>query len=91
LTIRDGAPFSRDDLVQYLNHKRIGTRLLFGSNLLRQPYMNGRDHRTVGELNNSNIVVDRTFWIGVYPGLGEDELAWMIDAVYAFCSNKHSG
>ena len=88
LTIRDNAPFSRDEIVQHLNHQRIGTRLLFGSNLLRQPYMNGRSHRVVEELTNSNIVVDRTFWIGVYPGLGEDALAWMLDTIKGFCAER---
>ena len=88
ITLRSDAPFNRDDIVRHLNEKRIGTRLLFGSNLLRQPYMAGRDHRVVGELTNSNIVVDRTFWIGVYPGLGEAEITWILDTISAFCANR---
>ncbi len=88
LTIRADAPFTRDELVRHLNERRIGTRLLFGSNLLRQPYMIGRDHRVIGDLKNSNIVVDRTFWIGVYPGLGESELGWMLDTIKTFCSSR---
>jgi CDP-4-dehydro-6-deoxyglucose reductase, E1 len=88
LTIRADAPFSRDDLLRYLNEQRIGTRLLFGSNLIRQPYMIGRDYRVVGELKNSNIVVDQTFWIGVYPGLGEDEIGWMLEQIKNFCATK---
>jgi len=88
LTIRADAPFTRDELVRHLNERRIGTRLLFGSNLLRQPYMIGRDHRLIGDLKNSNIVVDRTFWIGVYPGLGESELGWMLDTIKTFCSSR---
>ena len=46
----------------------------FGGNLLRQPYMKGRNHRVVGELANADIVTERTFWIGIYPGLGTDHL-----------------
>ena len=86
LTIRDDAPFAREDLLRHLNDHRIGTRLLFGSNLLRQPYMIGRPHRVAGALTNSETVVDQTFWIGVYPGLGEDEITWMLDQIHAFCA-----
>lgn len=85
LTVREGAPFSRNDLLRHLNEKRIGTRLLFGSNLLRQPYMIGRPHRVVGTLTNSDIVVARSFWLGVYPGLGAPELDYMLDQIHSFC------
>jgi CDP-6-deoxy-D-xylo-4-hexulose-3-dehydrase len=78
ITLRADAPISRDDLVQRLNAAGIGTRLLFGGNLVRQPYMKGRNFRISGELTNADIVVDRTFWIGVYPGLGEREIDHMI-------------
>jgi CDP-6-deoxy-D-xylo-4-hexulose-3-dehydrase len=87
LTVRKGAPFSRNDLLRYLNDNRIGTRLLFGSNLLRQPYMIGRPNRVVGTLTNSDIVVARSFWLGVYPGLGAPELDYMLDHVHRFCKN----
>jgi CDP-6-deoxy-D-xylo-4-hexulose-3-dehydrase len=84
LTVRPGAGFARDELVQYLDANRIGTRLLFGGNLLRQPYMNGRPHRVVGDLTNADLVTENTFWIGLYPGLGEDHLAYVRDTVQAF-------
>lgn len=79
ITMRDGAPVSRDDMVKHLDAHRIGTRLLFGGNLLRQPYMRGRNHRVVGELTNADVVTERTFWIGLYPGLGADHLAYTVE------------
>jgi CDP-4-dehydro-6-deoxyglucose reductase, E1 len=88
LTVRDGAPFQRDDLLIYLNQHKIGTRLLFGGNLLRQPYMKGRPHRLVGELKNSDVVTSNTFWIGVYPGLTEPAIAYLIDHMFAFCHHQ---
>ena len=90
LTVRDGAPFMRDELVRYLNEKRIGTRLLFGGNLIRQPYMLGRDFRVVGDVANSDKVMHDTFWIGVYPGLGESEIEYMLDTIRAFCRNRRT-
>ena len=77
LTLREGAPFTRDDLVRHLDAQRIGTRLLFGGNLTRQPYMKGRDYRIVGDLANSDIVTERTFWIGLYPGLDERHIGYV--------------
>ena len=85
LTVREGAPFTRDALTIHLNEMRIGTRLLFGSNLLRQPYMAGRPHRVVGDLTNANRVVERTFWIGVYPGLDAARIDRMLEVVHDYC------
>jgi len=81
ITLRADAPITRDRLVQRLNERRIGTRLLFGGNLVRQPYMKGRDYRISGSLANADIVVDRTFWVGLYPGLGEAHLDYMIETI----------
>jgi len=85
LTLRTDAPFSREHLVADLHAARIGTRNLFGGNLVRQPYMKDRDFRVVGELTASDIVMRRTFWIGVYPGLGAPEIDFVIDRIRAFC------
>ncbi|MDT7950939.1 MAG: lipopolysaccharide biosynthesis protein RfbH [Acetobacteraceae bacterium] len=85
LTLRLEAPFDREELVRYLNNERkVGTRLLFGGNLLRQPYMIGRPHRVVGTLENSDVVMNRTFWVGVYPGLTESHLDHIIDSLRTF-------
>jgi CDP-6-deoxy-D-xylo-4-hexulose-3-dehydrase len=88
LTLRETAPFSRVDLVSDLNRHRIGTRNLFGGNLLRQPYMQGRDFRVVGDLTASDIVMRQTFWIGVYPGLGEPEIDFVVERIRAFCKGR---
>jgi CDP-6-deoxy-D-xylo-4-hexulose-3-dehydrase len=88
LTLRDGAPFARDDLVKHLNANKVATRLLFGGNLIRQPYMKDRPYRVVGDLTNADIIVDRTFWIGVYPGLGQDHLDYMVDQIGGFIRAK---
>jgi len=85
LTLREGAPGGgRDALVKMLNDKKIATRLLFGGNLLRQPYMKDREYRVVGDLTNADIIVDRTFWIGVYPGLTTSHLDYMIEMISGF-------
>ena len=88
ITVRPEAPFTRDELVLHLNDKKIATRLLFGGNLVRQPYMIGREFRTVGDLPNANLVVTNTFWIGVYPGLGQPQLAYVLDVIRAFCKGR---
>ncbi|HEU5048626.1 MAG TPA: lipopolysaccharide biosynthesis protein RfbH [Rickettsiales bacterium] len=85
LTVQDGVPFTRDEFLIHLNEKKIGTRLLFGGNLLRQPYMKGRPHRTHGTLENSDRVMNHTFWIGVYPGLGDAEIGYILDVFHDFC------
>lgn len=84
LTVREGAPFSRDDLVRYLNEKRIGTRLLFGGNLVRQPYMRGRAFRISGALETSDRVMRDTFWIGVFPGIENPEMNFVIDTIRGY-------
>jgi CDP-6-deoxy-D-xylo-4-hexulose-3-dehydrase len=88
MMVRDDAPFSRDDLVRHLNDKRIGTRLLFGGNLTRQPYMKGRHFRVHGDLANSDRVMRSSFWIGVYPGLTPEHIAYMTDTITAFCKAR---
>ena len=85
LTVRDGAPFTRDDLVRHLNGRRIGTRLLFGGNLTRQPYMKNRKFRVHGELVNSDKVMRDSVWIGVYPGLTPAHIAYMAETITDFC------
>jgi len=84
VTLREKAPFTRDQLSIHLNERRIGTRLLFGGNLIRQPYMQGRDFRVVGDLANADTIVDRTFWIGVYPGLNQAHIDYVIDTIDQF-------
>jgi CDP-6-deoxy-D-xylo-4-hexulose-3-dehydrase len=88
ITVRQPKAFTRDDLVAHLNAKKIGTRLLFGGNLLRQPYMLGREHRVVGDLTVSNQVVDSTFWIGVYPGLEAGACDYMLEVIHGYVAER---
>jgi CDP-6-deoxy-D-xylo-4-hexulose-3-dehydrase len=82
LTVRQGAPKTRNEIVQELNEKKIGTRLLFGGNLLRQPAFAGTPRRVHGELTNTDIVMNDTFWIGVWPGLTLPMLDYMIESLH---------
>ncbi|HYW07842.1 MAG TPA: lipopolysaccharide biosynthesis protein RfbH [Longimicrobium sp.] len=84
LAVRPEAPFTRDDVVRHLESHRIGTRLLFAGNLLRQPAYAEVKHRKIGELPNSDFVMNQVFWIGVYPGLDVPELAYVLDTLHAF-------
>jgi CDP-6-deoxy-D-xylo-4-hexulose-3-dehydrase len=77
LTVRDGAPFSRGALVQFLEAHQIQTRQLFGGNLLRQPAFRNVPHRIVGSLTNSDKIMTDAFFIGVYPGLTAPMLAYV--------------
>ncbi|HED17149.1 MAG TPA: lipopolysaccharide biosynthesis protein RfbH, partial [Gammaproteobacteria bacterium] len=74
ISIRDNNSFRRVDLLRHLDISKIGTRLLFGGNLIRQPYFNGINHRVSGDLENTDFVMNNTFWIGVYPGLTTEML-----------------
>jgi CDP-4-dehydro-6-deoxyglucose reductase, E1 len=80
--VRENAPFSRDQLVRWLEARKIGTRLLFGGNLIHQPAYRDQKFRVVGALENSDEVMRRVFWLGVYPGLTTSMLEYMIEALY---------
>jgi CDP-4-dehydro-6-deoxyglucose reductase, E1 len=82
ITLRDEAPFSRNDLVRYLEEHRIATRLLFGGNLTRQPAYRDVVFRTIGNLENSDTVMNRTFWIGVYPGLSDEMIHYVLEVLH---------
>lgn len=86
LTIKPWAKFSREELLKYLNDKRIGTRLLFAGNITKQPYFKNYKikHRIVGNLKNTDIILNKTFWIGVYPGLNKTMLNYIIKSFGEF-------
>ncbi len=88
LTVHETAPFNRDEIVRHLNEKKIATRLLFGGNLVRQPYMQGRRYRVHGTLTNSDRIMNQTFWIGVYPGLGDPQIDYVLDVLHDFCGAR---
>ncbi len=82
ITVRKDSPVSRNSLVKLLNEKKIGTRLLFGGNLLKQPAFIGTPKRVIGDLHNSDIVMNDTFWIGVWPGITEEMLNYVAQGFY---------
>jgi len=84
ITIRPAAQVRRVDFVTYLDQYKIGTRLLFAGNLVRQPYMIGRNYRVSGELTNTDIVMNDTLWVGVHPGLTTEMLNFMVEKIEAF-------
>ena len=84
ITVREDAPVTRLDLTTYLDQEKIGTRLLFAGNLTRQPYMLGRNFRISGELTNTDIIMNQTFWIGLYPGLTKEMLDYSVSKIETF-------
>jgi CDP-4-dehydro-6-deoxyglucose reductase, E1 len=88
LTVRPEAPIKRNQLVQDLNENKIATRLLFAGNLLRQPGFAESPRRVSGELKNTDIVMNDTFWIGVWPGLTIPMLDYMIETIHKLLGKK---
>jgi CDP-6-deoxy-D-xylo-4-hexulose-3-dehydrase len=84
LSVRPSARFTRTDLLRHLTDHKIGTRQLFGGNLLRQPAYHGRPQRVVGDLPGADYVMRRTFWLGVYPGLSPDHIDYVVDVISRF-------
>ena len=81
ITVRESAPISRNDLVRALEMQKIGTRLLFGGNLLRQPAYKDIPHRKIGNLETADRIMNQTFWVGVYPGLTKAMLDHIVSSV----------
>jgi len=81
LLLRETAPSSRNALIEFLNARKIGTRQLFGGNLVRQPAYAGLNYRVVGNLGNSDRVMNQAFWIGVYPGLTPAMLDYVLESI----------
>jgi len=88
--VRPGAPIDRTQLTRALEAQKIGTRLLFGGNLTRQPAYQGCDHRVIGSLVNTDYVMNSVFWVGVYPGLTMQMLDFVADRIIAFASDAKS-
>lgn len=84
ITLKENAPVSRVELLQYLDENKVGTRLLFAGNLTRQPYMIGRNYRVSGELTNTDVVMNSTFWIGVQPALTEEMLDYTVTKIETY-------
>ncbi|MDQ3435657.1 MAG: lipopolysaccharide biosynthesis protein RfbH [Actinomycetota bacterium] len=81
IAVRREAPLDRKELVEFIESRKVATRQLFGGNLTRQPAYSHVEHRRVGDLANSDFVMDQVFWVGVYPGLGEAAIAHMVEVL----------
>lgn len=84
LFIRETAPFNRGDIVNYLERCKIATRMLFGGNLIRQPAYADIEYRVCGKLENTDLVMNRLFWIGLYPGIDPIRLDYIIKKLDEF-------
>ena len=90
ITLRTGTPGSRIDLIQWLEEGKIATRLLFGGNLICQPFMQQYKYKVVGELPNTNKIMNDTFWIGVWPGLTRQMLEYVVDRIRKYFSTQRN-
>ena len=88
LTLADDLDVNREELMRFLETKKIGTRLVFAGNVLRQPAYRDIEHRVVGHLTNSDTVMTRSFWLGTYPGLTADMLDFIADSVTEFVAGR---
>jgi CDP-6-deoxy-D-xylo-4-hexulose-3-dehydrase len=76
LSLKNNSKYNRNDLIKYLNANKIGTRLLFSGNLIKQPYMKNVNFKVHGNLKNTDLVMENTFWIGIFPGLTKEHLQY---------------
>jgi CDP-6-deoxy-D-xylo-4-hexulose-3-dehydrase len=88
ITLDPKHPVNREELLRFLDSRKIGTRLLFAGNILKQPAYKNVDFRVVGDLTNTDIVMKRSFWVGVYPGLTTPMLDYVIESITDFMSGK---
>lgn len=88
ITLKDNCPVTRLDLLTYLDQNKVGTRLLFAGNLTRQPYMKSHNFRISGDLYNTDIVMNNTFWVGVQPALTNDMLDFVASKIEAYLGIK---
>ena len=89
LSLVNNSKYNRNDIIQHLNSNKIGTRLLFSGNLIKQPYMKNVNFRVHGKLENTDFVMNNTFWIGLYPGLSFKHLEYVIDKLKDYFKKKH--
>jgi len=96
LTVKENKIFSRDDIVKSLEEKKIQTRMLFAGNLIRQPCFdeircNGQYYKVIGELNNTEIIMKNAFWIGVHPGISDEQMEYIINSIADFIIDRERG
>ncbi|MEM0465161.1 MAG: lipopolysaccharide biosynthesis protein RfbH [Candidatus Pacearchaeota archaeon] len=86
ITIKDSAPFKRKEIVEFIEKNNIETRMFFGGNLLKQPGFEKINCRIASELTNTNIILERTFFIGIYPGITKEMMDYIIEILNKFFS-----
>jgi len=84
ITLKQDNGVDRTDLVKYLDEKKIGTRLLFAGNLTRQPYFEGLNYRVASKMTNTDITMNQSLWVGLYPGLSTDHLDYTVNKLEEF-------
>jgi len=84
LTLKKNHQYSRQNIIKYLSDSKIGTRLLFSGNLTKQPYMKNINFKVHGDLKNTDLVMENTFWVGLYPGLHEKHLDYIVNKILNF-------
>ena len=88
ITLKDGVSFKRNDIVKHLEDNNIQTRNLFAGNITRHPCFfeleSGKDYRVIGELKNTDKIMDDSFWVGVYPGMTEEMIGYMVEKIHEF-------
>ena len=84
LTLKKNNKYNRNDLIKYLNENKIGTRLLFSGNLTKQPYMKNINFKVHGSLKNTDLIMENTLWIGLYPGLSKEQLQYSVLKIKKF-------
>jgi CDP-6-deoxy-D-xylo-4-hexulose-3-dehydrase len=88
LTVREGSPIDRNKFVEYLEQNKIGTRLFFGGNLLKQPAYYNLNYRKIDDLKNTDLLMNNSFWLGVWPGLNKIHYDYIIDVVRTYIKNN---
>jgi len=92
MTLNEGVKFSRNELVEYLENNNIQTRNLFAGNMLRHPMFDAlvkdQEYRVIGELPNTDKIMNDSFWIGLYPGMGDEAIKYMVEKICDFIISK---
>lgn len=88
ITVRDDAPFNKNEIVEHLENRKIMTRQLFAGNMIKQPAFKNQEYKVIGDLRNTDIIMNNTFFIGVYPGINLEKMTYIIETFRKFIESK---